>query len=468
MLIIPASVLTVQAQALARGQVAVENMQVEKGGQTVKVDLRLNLDKLDLATNRGLVFTPMLVNGNDTLQMPAAEIMGRKRYIYYQRNHKTATLNPLFVTRRNNGKPQSENYSYRTQYRKWMQGSQLYMSQDTCGCDQALLRSNLLVPGAPVDFFGTPWMYQYAYVQPQAETVKNREVSGSAKLNFAIDKYDIRPNFGSNETELKKIRESIDLVQEDKDVTLTGIELHGYASPDGSYAHNEVLAHNRTEALKQYLVNYYKGEMKQNVITVHSTAEDWNGVREYVASNPLTMKDDLLKIIDDSSSTPDEKERYISRKYADIYRNVFLKDLYPSLRRTDYRISYTVRNFNLEEARRIIKERPQNLSLNEMYLVANSYETGSEDFCHVFDVAVRMYPESEPANLNAACVALSRGDKISAEQFLKRAGESPEAENARGILDAQNEDYESAKMHFEKAASLPEAQKNLAELKKRM
>lgn len=454
------------AQTLAGGQVDVNQLSVNKEGKHVKINIDLNLNRLTLAPNRGWIFTPMLVNGNDTLTMPPAEVMGRKRYIYYQRTEKTATNHPLFVTRRKNGKEQTAHYVYQTPYARWMQGSRLYIGQDTCGCDQALIGQNLLTPTETIDLHQGPWNYQYAYVQPKAEDVKTREVSGSARLNFVIDTYDIRPTFGNNEAELKKIRESIDLVRNDKDVTLTGIELHGYASPDGSYAHNEVLAHNRTEALKNYLKDYYK-EHTDRLFTVHSTAEDWDGVRQFVTQSSLSMKDDLLSVID-GRMQPDEKDRYIARTYPELYRGLIVKELYPSLRRTDYKVYYHVRNFNLEEARRIIKERPQNLSLNEMYLVANSYEKGSAAFNQVFDVAVRMYPESEPANLNAACVALSRGDKASAATFLARAGNSPEAENARGVLAAQNEDYPAAKTHFEKALSLPEAQQNLTELKKRM
>ena len=43
-----------------------------------------------------------------------------------------------------------------------------------------------------------------------------------------------------------------------------------------------------------------------------------------------------------------------------------LRNIYPYLRHCTYRVEYEVRNFDLEEARRTIYERPQDLSLNEM------------------------------------------------------------------------------------------------------
>ena len=70
----------------------------------------------------------------------------------------------------------------------------------------------------------------------------------------------------------------------------------------------------------------------------------------------------------------------------------------------------TIANFKVDEGKEIIKTQPQYLSLNEMYLVANSYPKGGDDFIKVFDIAVRMYPDDEVANLNAAAVALSKKD----------------------------------------------------------
>lgn len=132
----------------------------------------------------------------------------------------------------------------------------------------------------------------------------------------------------------------------------------------------------------------------------------------------------------------------------------------------DYTIKYDVKAFNLEEARKVIKTRPQKLSLQEMYMVAQSYPKGSDEFNTVFDIAVRMYPEDKLANLNAAYAAIERGDKVSAEKYLKKAGNGAEADNARGCLAVMNEDYETAKTFFEKAsaAGLKGAQENLEKI----
>ena len=468
LLILVASMQYVGGQTLAGGKVKVGDVVLDKDGSHVNVGFSLDMSDLDLSANRGLAFTPMLVNAGDTLKLPAVEILGRLRYIYYMREHATATENPKVVVRIHNGVSQDTKYEHITEYADWMDGAQLIISQESCGCGQVVL-GNVLTTSTESKLVNPdrPWDFRYAFIQPNVEAIKEREVLGSARLNFVVDKYDIRPDFGNNAFELRKIRQTIDLVKNDKDVTLTGIELHGYASPDGSFSHNGELAEHRTEALVAYLENNYP-ELDKKIFTMSSTAEDWKGVREYVDSSALNMKEALLEIID-SDIDPDLKDRTIAQKWPAFYRNTLLSEVYPFLRRTDYKVSYTVKSFSLEEAQRVIRERPQNLSLNEMYLVANSYEVGSEEFCHVFDVAVRMFPESAPANLNAACVSLSRGDKESAAAFLANAGDSPEADNARGILACMNGDLEAAEALFKSIANkLPAAKANLVQVESRL
>jgi len=146
-----------------------------------------------------------------------------------------------------------------------------------------------------------------------------------------------------------------------------------------------------------------------------------------------------------------------------------LKYIFPSLRVAICKVNYEVRDFSVEEAKEIIKTRPQNLSLNEMFLVANTYPTGSQEFIDVFETAVRMYPQSEIANINAATAALSRNDLVSAERYLGMVNSNknlPEYNNAMGILMLMKGDYELSKKYLKVAeqSGLDAARGNLEEL----
>ena len=47
--------------------------------------------------------------------------------------------------------------------------------------------------------------YQLAYITPQAEEEKTRQLSGRAFIDFVVDKTDIRPNYRGNAAELAKV-----------------------------------------------------------------------------------------------------------------------------------------------------------------------------------------------------------------------------------------------------------------------
>lgn len=456
--------LTAGAQSVAGGQVKVNNKQFRKSGDKVKVSMDVCLDGLTLEANKGLMLVPMMVNGQDTLRMQAVEVLGRKRYIYWQRNGLTMTENPLVVERRHNGQPQTIAYSTQVPYEAWMTNSHLVLAEDACGCTQTLLGQVTDTDGG--DALLGPWRCAYAYVEPKAEGVKARHESGVARLNFHLDKYDIVPTLGNNQNELDSIRRTIDKVKNDEDVKITSIVLHGYASPDGNYQHNADLARNRIRALYLYLRSMYN--LPDNLYRNETTPEDWAGAIAAARVSPLAQRTQVLDIME-GDMEPDQKEAALKKNLPADYRYL-LDNVFPGLRRTEYTVNYEVRNFNLDEARRMILTRPQKLSLQEMYVVANSYERGSQEYKRAYEVAVTMYPEDETANLNAAYVALDGGELDRAERFLKRAGQTPQAENARGALEVQRGRFAEALPHFQKAdqAGLPEAKENLKELQRRL
>ena len=452
------------AQEVAGGQVRVENKQFRRVGDHVRVAMDICMDNLHLEPNRGLMLVPMMVNGADTLRMQAVEVLGRKRYIYWQRNGVTMTEHPVAVERRHNGQRQTFAYRVEVPYEQWMTGSRLMLAEDACGCTQTLLGQRLTTDGG--DALLGPWKCAYAYVEPQAEPVKERHENGVARLNFHLDKYDIVPELGNNQAELDSIRRTIDKVKDDPDVKITSIVLHGYASPDGNYQHNADLARNRLRAIYLYLRGLYN--LPDGLYRNETTPEDWEGAIAKARQASLAQKQEVLAIME-SEMDPDQKEALLRQKMPADYRYL-LDNVFPGLRRTEYTVNYDVRNFNLEEARRLIGTQPQKLSLQEMFVVANSYERGSEEYKHAYDVAVTMYPTDETANVNAAYVALDGGDLARAERYLGRAGSTPQAENARGALEVMRGNYAEAKTHFQKAdeAGLKEAKENLRELERRL
>lgn len=113
---------------------------------------------------------------------------------------------------------------------------------------------------------------------------------------------------------------------------------------------------------------------------------------------------------------------------------ILLRDVYPALRHSDYAVKYTIRNFTVEEAKELLYTDPKQLSLNEMFQVAQTYEPGSRQFGEVFEIAVRMYPDDLVSNLNAANTAIQNGQLAQAKRYLAKAGNSPEKQLAEAAV----------------------------------
>ena len=301
--------------------------------------------------------------------------------------------------------------------------------------------------------------YELAYIEPQAEKEKSRHLSGQAYLSFLVNKTDIRRDYRNNAVELSKVEETINVVRKDPNTTITHIDIHGYASPEGSFANNKRLAEGRAQAFKDYVQQLI--DLPANIFSVESTPEDWDGLVSW-----LSKKEIYLSILDIAKSDvdPDAKERQLRQRYPQQWKQL-LTEVFPGLRHSDYRVSYTIRPFTVDEARDIIRTKPQQLSLNEMFLVANTYAPGSKDYDDVFETAVRMYPDDETANLNAAVIALRKDDLAAAGRYLAKAGNSGEAQNARGVLAAKQGRYAEAETVFGQS-DIKEAKHNLEELQR--
>lgn len=68
-----------------------------------------------------------------------------------------------------------------------------------------------------------------------------------------------------------------------------------------------------------------------------------------------------------------------------------------------------------------------------------SMNPAPDEFTDVFQTAVRMFPNDETANLNAANAAIRRDDFGTARKYLDKTGDSAEAVYARGALAVRRE-----------------------------
>ncbi len=283
------------------------------------------------------------------------------------------------------------------------------------------------------------------FILPDREN-KRRNMQGQAFLDFAVGRSVIVPTFRRNPEELAKIEAAIRKVQSDADVQITGLFVEGYASPDGSYESNDRLARERAQALADYISRNYG--VPAGIIRTSSVAEDWDGLRVLVEESDLVRKAEVLAVID-SDDAPDRKE---ARLKAMGYPWMAMSGgMFPQLRRVEYQIDFSVKDYSLEESRSLASRNPEMLSQRELFLLAQSYEQGSPKWENLFETIIRQYPDDPVAIINYAAVLLSRRELTSAKRYLDRVADNPTAANNLGVFHLLTGDLDTAETYLLRA-----------------
>lgn len=431
-------------------EVAVKDFTLElKEDGHLNLDIDVDLTHLDVKPTQVVVLTPCIINEADTFKFKSIGVYSRNRRIFYQRNMEMKPTGTGDINLKASEARDVINYNDSTFFMDWMDGSKLELVRTDFRCcgQSALVDRTELVGRFPLE----PYFPELIYLRPQHEVVKIREIKGSAFIDFPVSKTVINPTYRNNILELAKIIGTIDSVKNDSDITINSIFIKGFASPESPYSNNTRLAKGRTEALKEYVEGLY--HFGEGFIKTDFEPEDWAGLERYVEASSLQHKEEILAVIR-SDREPDNKEWFIKKNWPDEYRYL-LANCYPALRHSDYTIEYEVKSY-IEPAdiEKVLHTAPQNLSLEEFFILAQSYEVGSEKYNDLFETAVHMYPNDPVANLNAANTAILRNDYRTAMLRLDRAKGLPESIYTLGALETYMGNLKEAKSYFEKAKTL--------------
>lgn len=459
----------------SESEVRVEQMLVTRNQDKTLITMDFILDKLNVPSNRYRAFTPVIKSkdGQNVQRLKTLIVSGRRQNIVFERDG----IDPLYAdncenVRRTKDAPQRYAYADAVTTQDWHRNADLFVECDYCGCgemknNQETFLASLLPPD-PYD------LINLTDIVPVAET-KVRNLHGSAFITFVVNKWEMKPDYMDNRRELRKITDTLDVMVADPNVSIRQVKIHGWASPEGNYPHNKMLAENRAQSLTDYVQKQYN--LPAEVFAkAEATPENWIGLKEVaegLSEDILPHKTEILstigKVLADldqgETSLADPDEHSIRAKYPEEY-NYLLKNVYPSLRRSDYDISFNFSDFTLDQAKEIYKTKPYQLSLREMWNVANTMQPGSSDYNKVMQTAVNIYPDSPVANLNLANVAIRQKDPLKAETLLDKAGNSAEALNTRAVLAIIQGRYDDAEQLLAAAAAIGlDVSKNLEAIK---
>ena len=411
----------------------VTDIQVARRGNALSLILDIDPRSVNPGRDREVIFTPVAISasGTDTVAFPAIRIAGRNRDYSHLRNHNLPEGERMWSA----GSHDLIEYRKEIPFEPWMERCHIDMRQATGRCCDPILH-DADIPMAELDYTTPAVLPVINFVELTGDEAVERTAEGSAYIDFIVNRTEIRPTYRRNKVELAKIIESIDLVKNDPDATITRVTIKGFASPEGSYSNNVRLAMGRTQALKEYVREHYNFDPE--IMFTDYEPEDWEGLRLRLLDLDIPHRQEILQIV--------------QKRYPAEYK-FLLDSIYPALRHSDYTVKYRIRTFvDIEELKAVYATNPANLRPVDFQRIAATYPSDSPEYEQVYLKAVELYPNDPEANLNAANIALRHGDTAKTADYLRNAGDSPEAVFTRATLAAANGDLPRAVELFGMAA----------------
>lgn len=430
--------------------IKVESTEVTRENGIATLNMLLNLDAIDLKSQEMLYLFPVLVSPDsiNEYSFNPVVVTGAKRGKALERMIKydnfTFEKTPQIIIPYKKRNDQLYPLKLTVNYQDWLQNASLVFYEDVTGCNCRNEYSNRYTVLSPI----LPPIpnYQMSYMLAANDGIRSEKYN--AHINFKVAKYDILPNFKNNAEVLEEVNKVIREINNNPNLTVQEFKITGYASPEGTPPYNMNLSKNRAESFVTYLRN--KHSIPAEKIQTDWKGEDWDGLRELVEKSSLNDRNEILEII---ANEPDLRRRENKIKQLSggrTYRTL-LNDYYPGLRRNEYMISYASKDFNVREARQLIRTNPEKLRLQDMYMLAHTYPQNSQEFRDVILTAAKYYPEDQTVLVNTAIYNIESGKVDDAIKTLERVN-TPEAWNNLGIAYFHKQDYQRAKQYFDMAA----------------
>lgn len=302
-----------------------------------------------------------------------------------------------------------------------------------------------------------------------------------ADIMFQIQQANIR----GSELSKEEVEEWKHIVQNAKETPNqnVSVEVQSYASPDGGKELNEKLSEKRerntTASLKQ---EFKKQQMSDVTIDAHYTAQDWEGFRQLVEKSDLPDKELVLRVLS-MYPDPEQREREIKNISA-VFRQL-ADDVLPKLRRSRLIANVEIIGKSDEEIQEWIEKAPGHLTIEELLYAAELTES-TEAKMRIYQLVNRIFPkdyraynnigtlfysagkyaeaeswfnkaaarqDNEVTKLNRGLIALSKGEKDRATEFIASGLNVPELGQALGYLYLKQGEYSKAENAFAETIS---------------
>lgn len=471
--ILPLLLLTVvpmAAQTAYKGQLHVSDEQFSLQGSLLRVQMRVSYEDNLLNSGESLNFTPVLKTSGQQQSLSSVVISGKGRSKYEQRKARLGgnmqRLNVPVVRRDSRQGTRYFDYDTTVPYSAWMSGASLYIESEESGwtgrthlyedklIDRLQIAGVQSVP-APVvapshadvrrslaSGMGSIGSQHPAaapqqwipFVSPTAVTpVSETTVNGSLPLADSRQIGALKER-AFCEAVAREVKRQLDAAGG----TVTRLSLSGYGAPAGNYRKNEQRTSERAQALKEYLI----GQGLAGTVTVTWTAEDWQTVQRLTqADRTIPLRSAALDLMQNVGVASGREDQLRVLGGGETY-NRLQKTVFPQVQRIEWQATVLHRPTSDGDAA---------INLKSLYQTASGFARGSEEYNDIIDLAARLYPDNAVAAINAAGVALTKGDLEKAERYLSLWETDPRAYQNLGVLYLLKGDASRAEVYLKMA-----------------
>ncbi len=276
---------------------------------------------------------------------------------------------------------------------------------------------------------------------------KRAEVlTSESEIVFQINNASVRSNELSKQS-MKDMKSFAKNTEKDTTITLKGVEIVGYASPDGPEDNNENLAKNRQAAAEKALKGSVKGTFTSNYM-----AEDWDGFRQLMESSSIQDKDAILNVLSQYSD-PVVREAEI-KKMGVVYQEIADKIL-PQLRRSKIVVSAEKVGKSDEVLLQAGLGKSDVKLTEDEYLFAATIAENANDAETILKNGATAYSNSWKIVNNLGCQQMEEGKLDDAQASFARADELSDGDKAvknnMGVVAVKQGDLAKGYEYFEVA-----------------
>lgn len=169
-------------------------------------------------------------------------------------------------------------------------------------------------------------------------------------LRFRVDCWEVEEEYMDNPECLARLDSVLSpMLKEGSTYRLDGLHVRGYASPEGSREHNQTLSERRAESFSAWLCRRYR--LSPETVSRSGEGEDWEGLRCMVEADSLSGWHEEVSLLIRRHALSGVRKRKLQELDGGKAWRELLGQLYPSLRRMEVEIRYTVLPSGKEEER---------------------------------------------------------------------------------------------------------------------